>query len=298
MEVVGISGNSGAGRVSVNVPMGVDYIADNWWASTDTAVITDITELKESLNSDITRLYSGPQQEMMNLVDLMQTMTVGNLLRIPQEMMRMKDVVPTYSTTRNTLSKDPDTDKAIASRRLELVSGVGETWRLFCEVDDATEGGPGAIERVLQFTEAVAGGAEFSLQGKIPFGLPERRFLRRGFFTLSAGDFLSGDFVIRRGSGNEELTRRPYLVNLGIATDPGCRQPNPATYGGTDFFLFDTTETGIPEMFDTMVRVDPKTPGAVMMGGNAYLPQGIFDLRPFPSAAATLTSLISTLGRL
>lgn len=298
LEIVGLNGNSAAGRVSVNLPPTLDYIVDNWFASLAQAVITDLTELRETLNSDVTRLYSGPQQEMMNLVDLMNDFAFSDTLRIPQEMIRMKDVIPSYSTTRNMNSVDPDTGKAIGARRLELVCGVAETWRLFCEVDDATEGGPGAIERILQFTEAVAGNAEFSFQGKIPFGLPERRFFRRGFFTLDAGNFAAGDFVIRRGSENAEVFRRPYAVNLQIASDYSVRQPNPATYGGNDFFLVDGTETGIPETWDTMVRVPANTPNAVKMGDGFFMPIGIFDIRPFPSAPAGIAALISTLGRL
>lgn len=305
--LTGLSGNSAVGRVTSLLPMGLDYLVANWWRSGGAAVTAaNITEVRETLNADVTRLYSGTQQDLMNQFDGLTAMGAV-MLRIPFELVRMKDVIATYSTTRNTLSADPDTGKAINQMKIDIVQNVATEWRLFAEVDDATTGGPGAISRILQFQDSPGGGAPYSLAGRIPFGLPERRFFRRGFFDVSAGN-LNADFQIFRGAGNEQIAVRPKTLNDRIAGDYGVRFP--AAYGGATSFVFDTTETGIPEMFDTMATIKrgadaelkeaiKNAPSdAVIMGGAIVRPGQVFDIRPQPSAAATLTSTIESVGRL
>ena len=308
VEIVGLNGNAAIGAVSVPLPMGFDYI-NLHFASADALVPADLTEIRETINSEPTRLYAGSDQEGMNTFDNLPTMATNNILSIMFEMVHMKSVKSSYACTRNTLSADPNTGKAISNINYRLVQGAAHSFRLFAEVDDATLGGPGGLSRVLKYSDsAPAGPGEYSSQKVVPFGSPERRYLRRVFSTLATATY-SGDVRILRGNGQEEIFRRDVAVNAQIQAQNAYVRNGGALgpLGGSATFCIDSTETGISEMFDSMQNCSAGTPNAIQWqaankakGKMAQYacPYGLFDIRYVVSAADSITHLVEAVGRL
>lgn len=306
LEIVSVQGNTTAGgKKTIIAPVGLDYIATLLYGST--AVATDVTNLKERINTEIVRDITGTDQNDMNLSDRVANMSVDSILRIPFEMMGMKSIPTQYGTTRNTLSPDPETGNAINNYQYEWTDGTTDTWRVFVEADDATTGGPGGITRFQKVVPTIAASTNYSasIQSYLQFGSPDRRFFRRGFFKISAGNLAAGDNVIQRGNSKQEIYRRPANLNTRELTDANVRAL-PANYlvsaGG---LIIDTTETGISETFDTMrpatdaeLKQQVKPQGYAVMGGVGVLPETMFDVRFSPSAGGALTCLVETLGRL
>ncbi len=305
LEIVSVQGNSAAGKKSIIMPVGLDYIAA--LLAGETAVDTDVTNLKEKLNTELVRDITGTDQNDMNLTDRIADMGVDSILRIPFEMMGMKNIATQYGTTRNTMSPDPETGNAINGMILEWTDGTTDEWRVFAEADDATTGGPGGITRFQKVTPQVAASSNYSssIQSFIQFGSPDRRFFRRGFFLISAGTLDGGDVVIQRGNAKDEILHRTAVLNVRELTDANVRAV-PTNYdtaaGG---MIIDTTETGISETFDTMrpasdaeqkAQVHPQ--GYAIMGGVAVMPQTMFDIRFSPDTGGALQALTETLGRL
>lgn len=303
LEVVGLNGNGAIGRVSALLPMSLDLMVYDWVDPGGNATPADITELREFLNTEPIRLYTGTDQDNMNKLDRMAGFA-GDVLRIPNELVGMKSVDATYSTTRNTLSQDPDTGNAITNGRVDILQTIAETWRLFVEADDAILGGPGGITRFQKVAVQNPAGfnGEWSLQNQLVFGSPEKRFLRRLLALVSAGDFLNGDAFIQRGVNNDEIYRRTKVFNDRVLQDYNVRSL-PALYSASSGFVIDSTETGIGEMFDTMrvataAEIKAGVANLSNVKGVSLLPQSTFNIRFSPSQAGTGTVLAETLGRL
>ena len=309
IEITGLNGNGTAGVVSVLLPPGFDYLGYNLQAVSGAAItVGDVTEIKETLNSDITRLYSGTDQDNMNKFDRMATAYAAGVgvLRIPSEFRAMKTAQYTYAATRNTMSTDKTTGKAITQIRLEVRQGTATTHRLFVEVDDSTDMGPGLISRITKLEDATSAG-EWSGANKISLGTPERRFLRRLFATVDAGTIgATGDTYIKRGNSNSEIFRRNKVLNDRILDDFSSVRLSTG-FGGPTTFCLDTTESGISEMMDTMDEVSPNAANAILWrnaNADAKTPAvyvqscGQFDVRHNVGGAVTkLTHLIETVGR-
>jgi hypothetical protein len=286
VELTGISGNGTNGTMSLALPMGYDYLSVWLVLDSGTAAITTLTDLKVITNGEILRQYSGSSLNNENLFDLQTSYATNNILRIPFEMLEMKDIRQTYSSTLNTLSVDPATGKAITTARLEwtLAAAVTPVYRVFADVDDSSAGGPGWTMRTQTYTDSISGTSEQGFPKTFPFGTLDRRFLRRLFITASAGTI---DLVrILRGASNEEYFKRTRLLNAQALND-GVR----SSTGGGFSFVVDFTETGIAEAMDTMKMMTRN-------GSNALESVQILDPRLTASGAATLTFMWETLGEL
>lgn len=302
-EIVSVNGNSTAGgRKSIIFPAGLDYIHARLQGAT--AVSTDVTVLQELLNTEIVRNITGTDQNDMNLCDKLANMSVDSILAIPFEMMGMKNPTVQYGTTRNTASPDPDTQNAINNMQLQWVDGTTDTWRVFCDVDDSTLGGPGGITRFDKLSSSVGISTTYtaSIQQFLQFGMPERRYMRRGFFKNGSGTLANGDTVIQRGQNRNVVFQRTAVLNVRALTDANIRAIPTRYTTANSGFIIDTTETGISETIDTMrpasVAEAKADSGLPVMGGVALKPQAMFDIRFSPTAADTLSSIVETIGRL
>lgn len=280
IELTGFNGLSAAGTLAGNLPISLDYIALYIQDTGATAVIGDITDHKVIANADILRQSSGAFQNGLNILDRLAAMSADNIFTIPFQMMGMKTIESSYATTLNTGSPDPRTGKTINQARFEMTNTTAApAWRVFAEVDDAGEGGPGWTERIKVFVNAVAGTAEQGFQQVLPFGTEDVRFLRRVGVDLSAG----APTLVRvlKDRDNKEIFKRTQALNDRILAQALTR-----TRTGTGFeFVLDTTESGIAETFDTMI--DTK---------NGPVSCGVFDLRITNSAAAAVNFVWDTLG--
>lgn len=312
IEVLGLQGNGAIGEVTAQPSVAFDVIGYNLYDEDGAAQASDVTRLREFLNTEAVRDYLGSDQDMMNQLDRLPAFNSGTLgapdtFAVPNEMLGMKQVDRTYSTTRNCLSPDKETKAAITQLKVAWIQGIAETWRFFIEADDATDGGPGGITRFQRASAQNPAGTlgEMDLSKWLTFGSPQKRFFRRGFFTLAAGAFTGGDAFIQRGKDNGFIYQRTKSMNDRMVERANVRVL-PASLSAATGFVIDTTETGISEMFDTMRPATAQEAsaggqgqsGVAVMDGVAVVPENTFAIRFSPTVASTLTWLAETVGRL
>lgn len=305
VEIVSVNGNAtAAGRKSILMPVGFDYIAARLQGVT--AVSTNVSILQELINTEIVRNITGVNQNDMNLLDKMANMSVDFILPMPFEMMGMKNPAQQYSTTRNTGSPDPDTGNQITNMQLQWVDSTTDTWRVFADVDDSQVGGPGGITRFDSLSAAIGSSATFtsSIAQFLQFGSPERRYMRRGLFLASTGTLANGDTVIMKGKNKGLFFQRTATGNVRALTDANLRAVPTNYITASGGYIIDGTETGISETWDTMrpataAEIKADTDNNIpAMAGIKVKPEAMFDIRFSPTAANTLACIIETIGRL
>lgn len=295
IELTELNGQNGPGILSVQLPMGLDYMALYFVDTAAALAIANLTDQKMYLGSDLVRQYTGViQDSALNQGDRLPAFATDNILSEHFDQIGMKNVLATYGTTINTLSPDPQTGKIITTARVEVTTTVNApVWRVFADVDDSSAGGPGFVERIRTYGNLTLGTAERSFATVFPFGTPDVRFWRRLYVhNLSAGTITEARLM--RGSAQNEVFKRTAALDARIIGDYRLRD----IVAPVDF-LIDGTETGIPETWDTMKRNPAKVNGAPNV---AALPDlvtvGLMDLRLTNSAAATGSITLNTIGSL
>jgi hypothetical protein len=294
VQITNVEGAGSQGVFSAQLPMGLDYFAFYFVDTNAAALVPDISNIKHFMGSDIMRDLTGTQQQQINLSDILDPMATDGIFPLHLDMLSMKTIQATYGPTMNTLSPDADTGRTITSSRLELTLGGANVpaWQLFADVDDAGAGGPGFVERVRVYGNLTIGTSEKSFATVLPFGTPDVRFWRRIFITnVSAGNITLGRLL--RSSENNEVFKRSRTLDARILSDYKFR----VNGTGVNFSL-DGTETGIPEMWDTMIQ-NPlnKANGGKSDGVPMFMTVGQMDLRLTNSAAATADIILNTMGK-
>jgi len=289
IELTNLNGQTAVGILSGQLPMALDYMAFYFVDESGNVLIADMSDFKLYMNADLVRQYSGIQGDSINQGDFLDSFVSDNIFSVHLDQLRMKTIEATYGTTMNTLSPDPVTGKTITSSRFELTTnaGLAPAWRVFADVDDAGAGGPGFVERVRVYGNNTIGTSEKSFDNVLPFGTLDVRFWRRLFVSnVSAGNITLGRIL--RGSGQEEVFKRTRNLDLRILADYAVRQ----LVAPTDF-LFDGTETGIPETWDTMMIAGPQPGGDAPPG---LISVGQMSARLTNSGAATCDLILDTIG--
>ena len=308
IQLTGVDGATGVGTFSCNLPMNLDYFAFYAIDLAAAVVLADIPNINLYAQSQTLRQYNGIQQGIMNVFDKLPAYSADSCLSIHLDQLGMKTVQATYGPTLNTLSPDPITGKSITTARLEVITNnVAHVpnWQLFADVDDSGNGGPGNLERIKVFGSLNVGTAEKSFATVFPFGTPDVRFWRRLLVTnISAGSITLGRLL--RGSAGAEVFKRTGAIDLHVINDYGVRNPTFSAGVAGLVFALDGTETGIPEMWDTMVPngafIQPQPKATPPVVGTPdlqpFLTVGTMDLRLTASAPATCDIIHSTMGPL
>jgi len=293
IEITNLNGGSGVGVASSQLPMDLDYFVFYWVNSTPGMAASDVPDMKLYMNSDLVRQYTGTLQDDMNQVDVLDAYAVDNIMVMHLDQLGMKSITASYGTTMNTLSPDPQTGNTITNARVELTNtaGVPPTWRLFADVDDAGNGGPGFVERIKTYAQNNIGTGEKSYDNVLPFGTLDVRFWRRLYIhnLVTATTITLGRLL--RASKQNEVFKRTTPLDSRILADYKIRQ-----LSGTVSFLLDGTETGIAEMWDTMKATPKKLRAA--NGGERVMTAGLMSLRLTADAAGTVDITLDSLGEL
>ena len=288
---------------TVNLPGGYDYLATTRQGAT--CVPADMSQFQTLVNSAAWRTLTGTQQDDINQVDQLASMTVDNALRIPYEIPRLKSIAQQYSSTLNTLAPAHGTQASINTVQETWTDTTTDTWTMWAEVDDnAPALGPGGVERLAVWNLNLTANSTFSssiapfIQGAT--GLPTVRWLHAMYVLAASGTLANGEFRITRGMQSEIMADRLLPLNNRILTDYGIRAL-PAAYAiSAGGLVFDTAETGIAEMIDTMMEAPAGTPsnspGLVTREGKQIMPWSNFDIRFSPTASAAASVIIRSYG--
>jgi len=293
IEITNLNGNQGFAVASSQLPMDLDYFVFYWVNTTPGITVANLPNMKLYMNSDLVRDYTGTFQDEMNQVDTLDAYAVDNIMVMHLDQLGMKSITATYGTTMATLSPDPQTGLTITNARVELTAdgGVSPNWRLFADVDDSGNGGPGFVERVKTYGGNNIGTSERAYDNVLPFGTLDVRFWRRLFMS----NFQGGPTTITLGrllvaSKQNEVFKRTTPLDARILADYGVRQ-----LAGSVNFLIDGTETGIAEMFDSM-RMIPKK--SRVPNGPRIQSMGLMSLRLAADAAGQVDISLDTIGQL
>jgi len=292
IEITNLNGDTGIGVVSSQLPMDLDYLAFYLVNEGAALVVADMPDFKLIMNSDLVRNYEGTLQDNMNQGDLLDAFAVDQIMPIHLDQLGMKAISATYGTTMNTLSPDPSTGNTITKARIQLKTqgAASPTWRLFADVDDSGNGGPGFVERIQTYGANNIGTSEKSYATVLPFGTFDVRFWRRIFVHNLSGATTVTLARLLKGKARNEIHKRTRPLDLRILADYRQR----ALFGDINY-LIDGTETGIAESFDTMMRNRFFKPDN---GSERMITVGQMDLRLTGDAAGLVDLTLDTLGEL